>query len=91
VAQASPQPAIKEEQVLRVLCFDLLPRRLVLEQIKDVRDDHQTRLDFFKTRLALLEESHTGPRLVVRCGILAEEAYIAWCDEVTETLTQRLA
>lgn len=89
VAQSSPRPAIKDEQVLRVLCFDLLPRDTALEQIRAVRSGHLAHLDFFKTRLALIDEKQTGPRLIMRRGILAEESYIAWCDEVVETLLRR--
>jgi DNA-binding PadR family transcriptional regulator len=45
VAKASPRPAIKDEQILRVLCFDLLPRETALQQIREVRADHQAQLD----------------------------------------------
>jgi len=89
VAKASPRPAIKDEQILRVLCFDLLPREVALQQIRAVRADHQEQLDFFLAREAVLTEKQLGPLLVTRRGILAERAYIDWCDEVAEMISRR--
>jgi hypothetical protein len=56
VARGSPRPAIKDEQILRVLCFDLLPRETALLQIREVRADHQAQLEFFLERQAGLTE-----------------------------------
>jgi DNA-binding PadR family transcriptional regulator len=91
VAKASPRPAIKDEQILRVLCFDLLPRETALQQILEVRADHQAQLEFFLARQAVLTEQQLGPLLVTRRGVLAEQAYIAWCDEVAEMVARRPA
>ncbi|HEX9255893.1 MAG TPA: PadR family transcriptional regulator [Candidatus Angelobacter sp.] len=89
VAKGSPRPAIKDEQILRVLCFDLLPREMALQQIREVRADHQVQLEFFLARQAVLTEEQLGPLLVMRRGVLAEQAYIAWCDEVAEMVARR--
>ncbi len=88
---SSPRPVIKDEQTLRVLCFDLLPRDTALRQIGEVRASHQAQLDFFLARQAVLTEQQPGPLLVTRRGVLAEQAYIAWCDEVAELITRRPA
>jgi|SRR5579859_382152 len=88
-AGASPRPAIKDEQMLRVLCFDLLPRETALQQIRAVRADHQAQLDLFLAREAVLTEHQLGPLLVTRRGVLAEQAYIAWCDEVEDIIARR--
>ncbi|RDK07933.1 PadR family transcriptional regulator [Cupriavidus lacunae] len=89
VANGSPRPAIKDEQLLRVLCFDLLPREVALAQIRSVRADHQAQLEFFLERQSVLTEHQPGPLLVTRRGVLAEQAYIAWCDEVEEMIARR--
>ncbi len=91
VAKGSPRPAIKDEQILRVLCFDLLPRETALQQIRAVRADHQAQLEFFLARQAILTEQQLGPLLVTRRGGLAEQAYIAWCDEVEAMIARRPA
>lgn len=91
VAHGSPRPVIKDEQILRVLCFDLLPRELALQQIREVRAEHQAQLDFFLARQAVLTEQQLGPLLVTRRGVIAEQAYIAWCDEVAEMIARRSA
>lgn len=91
VAQGSPRPSIKDEQILRVLCFDLLPREKALQQIREVRAEHQAQLDFFLARQAVLTEQQLGPLLVTRRGVIAEQAYIAWCDEVAEMISRRPA
>jgi PadR family transcriptional regulator, regulatory protein AphA len=91
VANGSPRPAIKDEQILRVLCFDLLPRETALQQIREVRAEHQVQLEFFLARQAMLTEHQLGPLLVTRRGVLAEQAYIAWCDEVAEIIARRSA
>ena len=91
VAHGSPRPVIKDEQILRVLCFDLLPRELALQQIRKVRAEHQAQLDFFLARQAVLTEQQLGPLLVTRRGVMAEQAYIAWCDEVAEMIGRRSA
>jgi PadR family transcriptional regulator AphA len=89
VVNASPRPAIKDEQILRVLCFDLLPRETALSQIAEVRAHHQAQLEFFLSRQAVLTEKQPGPLMVTRRGVLAEQAYIAWCDEVAAMLARR--
>lgn len=89
VAGPSPRPAIKDEQVLRVLCFDLLPRAAALAQIALVRAEHQAQLDFFLAQQAGLTPQQSGPWLVTRRGVLAETAYIAWCDEVAALVAAR--
>ena len=89
VAGGSPRPTIKDEQILRVLCFDLLPRETALQQIREVRAEHQTQLEFFLARQAVLTEQQLGPMLVTRRGVLAEQAYIAWCDEVADMIARR--
>lgn len=91
VASTSPRPAIKDEQILRVLCFDLLPRETALRQIAEVRAHHQSQLEFFLARQAALTEKQLGPLLVTRRGVLAEQAYVAWCDEVSEIIARRPA
>ena len=89
VAGPSPRPAIKDEQVLRVLCFDLLPRDNALAQIALIRAEHQVQLDFFLSQQAALSPQQPGPWLVTRRGVLAETAYIAWCDEVAALVASR--
>lgn len=89
VASDSPRPAIKDEQILRVLCFDLLPRETALRQIAGVRAEHQAQLEFFLAKQAALTEQQLGPLLVTRRGVLAEQAYVAWCDEVAEMIARR--
>jgi len=89
VAAGSPRPAIKDEQILRVLCFDLLSREAALRQISEVRADHQSQLEFLLQREATLTELQLGSLLVTRRGILAEQAYIVWCDEVAERIARR--
>ncbi len=90
-ANGSPRPVIKDEQILRVLCFDLLPRETALQQISEVRAEHQAQLEFFLARQTVLTEQQLGPLLVTRRGVLAEQAYIAWCDEVAEMIARRPA
>lgn len=89
VAGSSPRPAIKDAQLLRVLCFDLLPRDVALRQIAAVRAEHQAQLEFFQSQQAMLTESQLGPLLVTRRGVLAEQAYIDWCDEVATMIARR--
>ncbi len=91
VAGDSPRPVIKDEQTLRVLCFDLLPRKTALRQIREVRASHQAQLEFFLARQAVLTRRQLGPLLVTRRGVLAEQAYIAWCDEVAAAIARRRA
>ncbi len=89
VAGPSPRPAIKDEQVLRVLCLDLLPRQAALAQIALVRAEHQVQLEFLQSRQAALTPAQPGLWLVIRRGVLAEAAYIAWCDEVAALVASR--
>ncbi|WP_295999238.1 PadR family transcriptional regulator [Rugamonas sp.] len=89
VANASPRPAIKDEQILRVLCFDLLPRDVALRQIAEVRAGHQAQLEFFLARQAGLTQAQLGALMVTRRGVLAEQAYVDWCDEVAQMIALR--
>ncbi len=69
----------------------------VLREVARHRAEHATRLEVYRgiqakdfPKPATLNGRELHQYLVLRGGIRAEESFVAWCDEVTETLQEEL-
>ncbi len=98
-----PEAQIRDEQLVRALCYGLLPPERARALLAAVRQYHAERLVHYEELERRLRsgddakgEAHpitgpayTGTLLVVRRGILNEQSYLQWCDEAVAIITNR--
>jgi Virulence activator alpha C-term len=77
---------VRDEQIVKVLCFDLLSRERITEHLQRIREHHAAKLFYYEDSLKRHRENRTkhvrlGPLLTLHRGILAARAYVQWCDE----------
>lgn len=104
VASPPPPAQVRDEQLVRALCYGYLPPGAVRAQLARVRTAHAARLAHYEEleRQAQAEApmaagggegadpAALGKLLVLRCGILSERGYLQWCDEAALLLGVRL-
>ena len=86
VDEPSADAQIRDEQMVKVLCFDLLSRERIIEHLKRIREHHAAKLFYYEDSLRLHRENRPkevrlGPLLTLHRGVLAARAYVHWCDE----------
>jgi PadR family transcriptional regulator AphA len=86
VDEPSDDAQIRDEQMVKVLCFDLLPRERIIEHLQRIREHHAAKLFYYEDLLQLHRENppkeiRLGPLLTLHRGILAAKTYVQWCDE----------
>ena len=86
VDEPSDDAQIRDEQMVKVLCFDLLPRERVIAHLQRIKEHHAAKLFYYQDlfqrhRENPPKETRLGPFLTLKRGILAAKAYVQWCDE----------
>jgi PadR family transcriptional regulator AphA len=95
---------VRDEQLLKALCYGFLPSERAIELLRIARARHVERVRAYKDLVRAAEadmrsdDPHTaaaalGRRLTGRRGIGSQESYVAWCDEAIaaiEALAARL-
>jgi DNA-binding PadR family transcriptional regulator len=86
VDEPSANAQVRDEQMVKVLCFDLLSRERITEHLQRIREHHAAKLFFYEDSLQRHRENRSkqvrlGPLLTLHRGILAARAYVQWCDE----------
>jgi PadR family transcriptional regulator, regulatory protein AphA len=86
VDEPSVDAQIRDEQMVKVLCFDLLPRERVIEHLQRIREHQVAKLFYYedlrqKHRENPPKKIRLGPLLTLHRGILAAKTYVQWCDE----------
>ena len=86
VDEPSADAQVRDEQMVKVLCFDLLSRERIVEHLRRIREHHAAKLFYYEDSLQRHREDRRkelrlGPLLTLHRGILAAKAYVQWCDE----------
>jgi PadR family transcriptional regulator, regulatory protein AphA len=86
VDEPSADAQVRDEQMVKVLCFDLLSRERIIEHLQRLREHHAAKLSYYEDALHRHrgdrpKEVRLGPLLTLHRGILAARAYVQWCDE----------
>ena len=86
VDEPSANAQVRDEQMVKVLCFDLLSRERITEHLQRIREHHAAKLFYYEDSLQRHRENRSkqvrlGPLLTLHRGILAARAYVQWCDE----------
>lgn len=87
---------VRDEQLVKVLCYGYLPTERALVRIQEVRALHQERLARYAGYRRELEvelregrisdEAYLGTLLTLMRGIEAERSYVEWSEEAAEVL-----
>ena len=88
---------VRDEQLLKALCYGFLPPERAIELLRQARARHEERKAQYEELARLAEADmatdspHTaagalGRRLTARRGVGIQESYIAWCDEAIAAL-----
>lgn len=86
VDEPSTDAQVRDEQMVKVLCFDLLSRERITEHLQRIREHHAAKLFYYEDSLRRHPENgpkqvRLGPLLTLHRGILAARADVQWCDE----------
>lgn len=96
VKEPAPMPQIRDEGLVKALCFGHLPQEHALARLREVKERHAEKLAEYEgyerdVRRLLREggisgEAYLGTLLALRRGIGEEESYVRWCDEAADML-----
>ena len=90
---------VRDEQLVKVLCYGFLPTERALfrlEEVKAIHEEKLARYQGYRRGLEvelregrISEETYLGTLLTLRRGIGAERSYVEWCEEAKEVLSSR--
>lgn len=93
---------VRDEQLVKALCYGFLPPERAIEQLRLARARHAERqVEYERIARAADEEiaaagdphaaaAALGRRLTARRGVGVQESYVAWCDEAIDTFERLL-
>ena len=94
VEPAKPM-AIREELLVKLIAAKLVPKSVILQEIKRYRQIHSQQLSVYKEieqqkfpDLSQLSFEQKCFYLTLRCGIRYESYRIAWCEEASALLSE---
>lgn len=92
---------LRDEQLVKVLCYGFLPTERALARLEEVEALHEEKLARYEEYRRGLEvelregriseEAYMGTLLTLARGIGAERSYVEWCEEANEVLSSRKA
>ena len=95
--EPAPMPQIRDEGLVKALCFGHLPEGHALALLEDAKERHAAKLAEYEgyerdLRRSLREggisgEAYLGTLLALRRGVGEEEGYVRWCDEAADLLS----
>lgn len=102
VAQPAADAEVRDEQLLKALCYGFLPPERAIELLRLARARHTERSAYYEQVVRSAEadmqagDRHTaaaalGRMLTARRGVSAQESYAAWCDEAIAAIASMAA
>jgi PadR family transcriptional regulator AphA len=88
---------VRDEQLLKALCYGFLPAERAIKLLRSARARHEERKRRYEELVRAAEadmradDPHTaaaalGRRLTARRGVGSQESYVAWCDEAMASI-----
>jgi PadR family transcriptional regulator, regulatory protein AphA len=88
---------VRDEQLLKALCYGFLPPERAIELLRSARARHVERARAYEELVRAAEadmeseDPHAaaaalGRRLTCRRGVGSQESYVAWCDEAITSI-----
>src|SRR5215472_15320284 len=92
VKESAADAEVRDEQLLKALCYGFIPPERAVELLQQARARHAERQEYYQQLVRVAEEDMRSPdpqkaaaalgrRLTARRGVGAQESYVAWCDE----------
>jgi PadR family transcriptional regulator AphA len=92
VVQPAADAEVRDQQLLKALCYGFVPAEQAIELLRLARAHHEERKRRYEDLVRATEvrmqddDPHTaaaalGQRLTARRGVGSQESYVAWCDE----------
>ena len=88
---------VRDEQLVKALCYGYLPEERVLAQLREEKANHEEKLTLyeeFERGLAaelregrISREAYLGTLLTLMRGIGAERSYVEWCEEAAKMIS----
>ena len=95
LVEPSEPMAIREELLVKVIAAKLLPKSVILQEIKRRSQIHSQQLSVYKEieqekfpEVSQLSYEQKCRYLTLRCGIRYESNWIAWCEEAIALLSE---
>lgn len=87
---------VRDEQLVKVLCYGFLPEEHALARLREARvlheeklalyEDHERELERMAWEDEISREAYLGTLLTLRRGIGAEQGYVEWCEEAARLI-----
>jgi DNA-binding PadR family transcriptional regulator len=97
VDSPSVERQMRDEQLVKVLCYGFLPTERALARLEEVKALHEEKLARYEGYRRELEaelgegrisdEAYLGTLLTLGRGIGAERSYLEWCEEAKKVLS----
>jgi DNA-binding PadR family transcriptional regulator len=92
VKEPAADAEVRDEQLLKALCYGFIPPERAVELLRQARARHAERQEHYERLVRAADEdmrsddpqkaaAALGRRLTARRGVGAQESYVAWCDE----------
>ena len=88
---------VRDEQLVKALCYGFLPTERVLERLGEQKAKHEQKLEFYEGYERGLEvelgvgritrEAYVGTKLTLRRGIGVERSNVGWCEEAARIIS----
>ncbi|MDJ0635321.1 MAG: PadR family transcriptional regulator [Xenococcaceae cyanobacterium MO_188.B29] len=95
LVEPSEPMAVREELLVKVIAAKLLPKSVILQEIKRRSQVHAQQLSHYKeiakekfSDVAQLSYEQKCSYLTLRCGIRYESNWIDWCEEAIALLSE---
>jgi DNA-binding PadR family transcriptional regulator len=98
VKEPAADAEVRDEQLLKALCYGFIPPERAVELLWQARARHAERQQYYEQLVRAAEEdmrstdpqkaaAALGRRLTARRGVGSQESYVAWCDEAIAAVT----
>ncbi|WP_119071314.1 PadR family transcriptional regulator [Rubrobacter indicoceani] len=101
VEGSAEDPQIRDEQLVKTLCYGFLSRDQALRLLREARGRRASKLAHFEELQRRLDSgldpegradpitghAYLGTLLVLRKGIRTQKSYIEWCDEAADIIS----
>jgi len=97
VGEPAAKRQVRDEQLVKALCYGFLPQERVLAWLREEKADHEEKLaqyDGFERELedlfregGISREAYLGTKLTIARGLGVEKSYVEWCEEAAKTIS----
>jgi PadR family transcriptional regulator, regulatory protein AphA len=97
VEEPAAKRQVRDEHLVKALCYGFLPKERVLGWLREEKADHEEKLaqySGFERELEALfreggisREAYLGTKLTLARGLGVEKSYVEWCEEAAKMIS----